>query len=236
MTSSQTKEIISKATHSKRIKADLKYAEYNWKAAISKINVICAIKEKPDEITLSLLFDCIVKDYSSLTWDEIFYAFIENQKGNLTKTHQHFGLIDLKFFCSVLNDYLQIRKTAVQEIEKQLTEPQPQTDSPESSYLYLVDYYTKNGDFPDYFSYNTTYSYMDENGMIPETNPEKSTIYDAVKHRLTNTIKLEELKIGDSIRRSTLWDNFEDRVKIECRKILVQKYIVKFVESNEAEN
>lgn len=108
---------------------------------------------------------------------------------------------------------------------------EPKTDTPEEQYLYLVDFYTKNGDFPDYFSYPKVYSYMDEAGMIPETNDEKKKLYEIVKHRLEQGVKLKELGLSNTVSRSMVWDGFEDKVKNECRKITVQKYIVKFVES-----
>lgn len=183
-------------------------------------------EEAIDQVTEKFLFDYITKHYGNYTFLEIEKAFYFNSIGKLDHRIEHFGSFDTTFVSKVLTEWLVLKNRTRQRISSLLPPPESvKVPTPEESYNGLLAYCQKNGDFPVFWSWSLVYQHMEEMLMIEMSLEEKRELYDAAIHRLKNKLELDLLNVKDTKELNERRNSIPEDAKLECRKILVQKYL-----------
>lgn len=126
-----------------------------------------------------------------------------------------------------MEDWL-ILKSKVRQRAASLLPPietKPETD--EQSYNGLVEYRKKHCEMPQFWAWSKVYNHMDECLMIEETNETKQELYEAVYHQLKNKLDLDLLDIKNAGDRKERLESLPNDVKIECRRLMIEKHLPK---------
>lgn len=206
-------------------------ASVDFRKIIFRCAVICSIKNRPDELTLSVLWDYTKKNLSNYTFKEIEKAFIFNQSGQLTETIEHFQAFDLAFFSKVMELWLILKTQTRNRITALLPKPkEPEPETPENRFQGLLNYINVNKKFPDFWSWEPVFDHMEKEGLIKDTDDEKRAIWKAVKSEFEMKLEMELLTVADFIERSKMKEELPERVANEYRKRRIVKnlsYLIK---------
>lgn len=202
-------------------------SEDRFRQLIAKCLVICSISKehKPDEVTISVLWDYTKKHLKNYTFQEIEKAFLFNASGHFSERVEHFHAFDISYFSKVMELWLIFKTKTRQRISGLLPPITPKPETDEESYNGLVNYCQKHGEFPKFWAWSKVYNHMDECLMIEETNDSKQIIYDQVYEKLKNKLDLDILDMKNASDRKERAENLPNDVKTECRRIMVQKYL-----------
>lgn len=208
------------------LKADRVLAQGRFKSMIGVIMATSGIKTPPDQMTDGLLLHYFETYLVGFTFGDISLAFMMNAAGELPERVDHFNLLDVGYFSRVMDQYLTEKIRTCRRVQTLLPpaeETAPQT--PEQCYRGLVDYVTKNGEFPLIWNYADAYHWMELLGLIPETNDQRWDLFTGEMERLTARLESDYLagELAGSImaERETL----RSRAQMNCRKALVMKHL-----------
>lgn len=196
-----------------------------FRKLVARCLIICSIKNEVDELTLSVMWDVVQKNYGNYTFQEIERAVIFNQSGKLDQRIDHFQAFDIQFLSSVMDLWLILKTRTRQRVAALLPSTKIVEPSPETLYDGLCDYVQKNKSFPIAWNWTAVYSHMEECLMIPESNDDKRMVFDTVSAKENDEMELKLLSVSDFIQRQKLMDGLEDRIKSECRKVLAVKHL-----------
>lgn len=221
-------EIIKSASASATIrKLDRDDAGFKFRKALMTISILSGIKSELDEPIIAILFQTLQRDYGWLTMEDLTTAFRFNASGKLHERHEHYQELSLTFFTKVLNDYLDLKKSACNRLKALEPPKEPEVSKPEEAYNGLVAYREKNGQFPTFWSYGLVYQHMEEAEFFARNDPRKKTLHKKVLAELKMKQETDLLSCRDLIERRNLEAGFDETVKAECRKRFVQMIIEK---------
>jgi len=199
-----------------------------FKKMLGIIATTSGIKNAPDDILKGLLWNYFKTYLVGYTMEDITLAFMLNAAGEFETKADHFQLLDINFFSSVMDQYLKMKSQAVSRVKMLQPKPVEVETSPEESYQGLKEYFLKHNSFPEFWSWTKVYFHMQENDMIPDDNDQKKEQYQAELTRLYAKAELEILSdIKDAVERAKLLGPIPDQAKVNCRKALVQKYLIR---------
>lgn len=207
-------ELISVA-----IERNEEIASIDFRKIIFRCASICSIKNKPDELTISVLWDYTKKNLMSYTFKEIEKAVIFNQSGQLADTIEHFQVFDLAFFTKVMELWLILKTQTRSRIAALLPKPkESEPETPEQKYQGLLNYINKNQSFPDHWAWLQVWDYMESNGLIKDSEEEKRAIWKAVKSEMEMSHEMEMMTVTDFIERTKLKEELPEKAANEYRK------------------
>lgn len=201
-------------------------ASVEFRNLIFRCVSICSIKNKPDELTLSVLWDYTKKNLSNYTLKEIEKAVIFNQSGQLADTIDHFHVFDIAFFSKVMDLWLILKNQTRNRIAALLPKPKdPELETPEQRYQGLLNYINLNQKFPEFWAWEAVFKHMEDVGVINESLESKRLLFNEIKVKLEVKQEMDLMNVADFIERERITSGLTDRVIAECRKITVQKYL-----------
>ena len=213
-----------KLADQKEIVKSIDSAQAKFRSLLLRCVVACSIKEHPDEYTISLLWNYVSRDLSTCTFKEIETAVVYNATGRLEKRIEHFQVFDLAFLSQIMDQWFILKSQTRQKIAGLLPkENQIHIESPEQRYQGLLNFINKNQSFPEFWSWNEVYSYMDSEGLIKDSNTEKKVMFTEIETKMRVKMELEMMEIRDFIERDRHQSGHIDRVKAECRKQTIIK-------------
>jgi hypothetical protein len=203
------------------------HAEGIFRTLILKCTTIAAIKNDKvmDELTISLLWNYVLKHYNNYTFAEIEKAVTYNESGHLDERVEHFHSFSLNYLSRVMGNWLALKNRTRQRIETLLPPPIIKPETNESLYQGLLNFINANKKFPEMWAWSKVYQHMDECLMISESNDEKRAVFEKVKAKINKEIEMELLSVKGFIEREGILDGAEDRAKVECRKQLIIKHL-----------
>lgn len=219
-------ELISVA-----IERNEEIASIDFRKIVFRCASICSIKNKPDELTISVLWDYTKKNLMNYTFKEIEKAVIFNQSGQLPETIEHFHVFDLAFFTKVMELWLILKTQTRSRIAALLPKPkESDPETPEQLYQGLLNYINKNQDFPFSWAWLPVWNHMESKGLIKDSEEEKKAIWRAVKSEMEMKYELEIMSVPDFIERTKLKEQLPERAAEEYRKRRIVKnlnYLIK---------
>lgn len=193
------------------------------------VGIICTtsgIKTTPDSILEGVLWTYFQTYLIGYTLQDIQLAFMMNAAGELPQRSEHYQLLDITFFSSVMSQYLEMKMQAHKRVNSLLPAPKEPEIEKDNAYHGLVRYVKEKGEFPDFWAWSDVYDTMDSLLMITETIEQKKELHEMVKHRIINKVELDCITVADGLERSRRFDEIHELAKIECRKILIKKYLI----------
>lgn len=186
---------------------------------------VSGIKSELDELTEKFIYQYVTSNHKNYTFEEIEKAFYFNSTGQLAQRHEHFGLFDTTFFSKVMEDWLILKTKTRQRAASLLPPTSEAVMSDEDSYNGLVAYYKKHNSFPKFWAWSKVYQHMDDSMMIEENNQTKQELYDYIYTQFKSKLDLDILDMKNATDRKERQESLPNDVKIECRRIMVQKHL-----------
>lgn len=196
-------------------------AQTCFRKLIVNILSLCNISKIPDQINEGYLYKFITEGYGNYTFNEIEKAVYFNQARKLNKFHEHFQVLDVNFLSAIMTDWLILKTNTKQRIAALLPPATIKLETNESLYQGLLNYININNAFPVMWAWSKVYQHMDYCCMISESNEEKRQIMSQVRAREKVAFELKQLQVADFIERSRLAEEFEEELKVNCRKELI---------------
>jgi hypothetical protein len=202
-------------------------AEGIFRALILKCTTIAAIKNDKvmDELTISLLWNYVLKHYNNYTFAEIEKAVTYNESGLLDERVEHFHSFSLNYLSRVMGNWLVLKTKTRQRIAALLPPVIEKQPTDEDLYQGLLNFINLNNLFPDMWAWSRVYNHMDKSKMITESNDEKRAIFEKSKAKISAQVENELLSVKGFIERQAISDTAEDRAKVESRKQLIVKHL-----------
>lgn len=225
----QDKRIIAASINPHFIDLPAKVQESELRAAIIFVVVMLGIKTDPDKETVNFILAFMRNHFKHFTLQEFKLAFELNILSDDEKKPQHFHSFNLEFITPVLKNYLLLKQSALANLNlitapKQLHEHKS-TD--EDYYLRLKEYLHKNKSLPVYWNWLAVYNFMEDSGMVTETDEWIKEFKSKVKERIKLDATMQKLKAKDAVERMRIDELMNPKKMNEIYKIEYVKMKVK---------
>ncbi len=206
------------------------------------INQICTLlgltqDQLPSTINLSNWIEGIRKHYGGYAPEELFLACELNHYGKLSTKTEHYGKFSIDYLSNCLKNYEEKKQAEILREKSKPTPPPTPSKAPQlgfhegRAYYIEIEKWVKNtGELPLFWDWGKCYKFLLDNGDLVQDFPKSRMleIYDRFKslgRAEATTGRFSANTIGKSIAFDEL--SADKTVQHECRKYVVQQYLVK---------
>lgn len=210
---------------------------------IMRICHLLGLKDEqlPDVIQVATWIEGIRKHYPNYAPEEIYLACELNHYGKLSGKIEHYGKFSIDYLSACLKLYDDKKREAIHS-EKTKIEPTKQVENQHKAlgyhngrayYIELEKWVKSTGSLPLFWDWGKCYEFLLDNGDLAEDFPRSRMIeiFNRFKSKGLSEATVgrfafqDEKQLGKMIGFDEL--SKDDNVKHECRKYVVQEFLIK---------